>query len=431
MEMERKFKRIAERPFFPSLDYFLEDDEYKLTRLRKQVDNMVYFVGLGSKPIKLKVANLEKAAAVISLSDMSVIDITIDQHELDVFNFDRIFGTLAHELGHFVLKTYGLWFDPPLDIENEIFADLSTFYLGFGKFVLRGFLKGNPIGYLTPKTYILSYVISEYLNGREPDTTALSNSIIAMIDKEKSKCRTKWIKDIRTESDLKAKYKKLSTPVGTTVTIISIIENILKNESASLGQFIKKFNDICLNQAKSVPFACRKAAIAYYAFVNSKVDSFVGGKNLNKFIEILALIEIEKEDKFKNAFLTVKHKCPNCGNIINIPSFNTEEGKRIYHIRCNKCNTQFVIDNDLSQIQSLVQQRISMLNRIVPVCQYDFIIYGTIKSLGDELHSVENKNDYLMSVIAKLREENHTLKMNEKRRKSMNWWHRLWNKRNT
>ena len=62
-EMEKRFKRNTERPFFPSLDYFL-DDKDNLSLLKTQVENMIHFVGLGSMPLVINVEKLQNAAAI-------------------------------------------------------------------------------------------------------------------------------------------------------------------------------------------------------------------------------------------------------------------------------------------------------------------------------------------------------------------------------
>ena len=423
MEMERRFKRNTERPFFPSLDYFLDDDVDRLRRLKTQVENMVHFVGLGSKPIKMKLEKLDGAAAYISLSDMSVVDITIDEDEYKDNNFDRIFGALAHELGHFVLKSHGLWFNQLLDIENEVYADLSTFYLGFGKFVLRGFLVGNPIGYLTPETYIWAYVISEYLCGRAPDRTALPDKIINQINTATAECKTKWIRNVKSEQDLKEEYKKLSIPVGTTFSIFSILENVIKNEATLLGRYINQLSKTCLTEADNSPLDCRKAAIAYYTFLNRNSSSFLAQEHLSKFIEFLALMQIEKFDYVKKVYETVDHKCPYCGTIINNPAFDEKEGKRIFHIRCKKCQTQFVVNNDLPHIQSRIKERVSHINSLVPFYSDEHVVARTIKYLHEKNEKLESQNAALIN-------ENANLKDKIKKWRSLNWWQRLWYKDN-
>lgn len=441
MEMERRFKRNTDRPFYPSLDYFLDDSKDILDLLRAQAENMVHFVGLGNKPIKIKIEKLNNAVAQISLSDLSFIDITIDEDNYNHFKsnrnykFERIFAALAHELGHFILKYNGLWFHGFLDIENEIYADLSMFYLGFGKFVLKGFFDGSRAGYLRPETYAMAYVLSEYLNGKDPDTNLLPENIINLIETAKSNCKTKWIKNIKSEEDMKQEYKKLSIHAGTTCTIMSIYESILNQETTSLGNYIKHLNEICLNKAENTPLNYRKASIAYATFLKNDIHNYLGETNLNKWIEMLSYLEIEQQFKFDIIAANITHKCPYCGATINNPAFKTEEGKRIFHIRCNKCQTQFVVDNNIPRILSQIKKHFKKFNNIVPIYKDGPVILKALESLQEKIVSKDRQIASLGQEMkrlkmseGKLQTEINRLKYDVIKWRSMNWWQRLWHK---
>lgn len=441
MEMERRFQRNTEDPFFPSLDYFLDDSKDILDLLTAQAENMVYFVGLGNKPINIKIKKLKNAVAQISLSDLSFIDITIDEDEYNHFKssrnykFERIFAALAHELGHFILKYNGLWFNGFLDIENEIYADLSTFYLGFGKFVLKGFFDGSRAGYLHPETYAMAYVLSEYLNGKEPDTTLLPAKIITLIESAKSNCKTKWIKNIKSEDDIKKEYKSLSLHAGTTRTIISFFESIFKQETLSLRNYIVHLNEICLNNAENTPLNNRKVSIAYATFLKNDIHNYLGETNLNKWIEMLAFLEIEHNFELDKISANITHRCPNCGATINNPLFKTDEGKRIFHIRCNKCLTQFVVDNNIPRILSHIKNHFEHLNRMVPLYNKGPVIskameykQDKIESKDRQIFSLEQEIKRLKRSEDKLQTEVNTWKYELAKWRSMNWWQRLWHK---
>lgn len=434
VEMEKRFKRNTERPFFPSLDYFIEDEQDRLSLLRRQVENMTYFIGLGNIPNKIKIEKLKDAAAVINLRESSFIDITIDEVVFNNNEFDKIFGTLAHELGHKLLYQSGLYFKGLQDIENEIYADLSTFYLGFGKFVLRGFnIVGDRTksssGYLTPETYIMAYVLTEYLNGRDPDTTALSEDIINMIYRVSPNCKTRWIKKINDENAIKEQYKSLSTPIGTSSTLINLLNVIENHEHLSIRKFINQLNQICLQKADENPLPYRKVAIAYSAFQHKNdVNSFLGEPYLNELLQIVALLIIERKLNLDEVLNSISHRCPNCDNPINNPAFKTKEGKRIFHIKCNKCQTQFVIDNDIYKIKELIQKQIDFINEqtfsIIQVSG-NSVLSKLITSI--QVH--ERKDlDYRNRIVSlERRIDNLVNELSEWR--SMNWWQRLWHRR--
>lgn len=363
-EMEKRFKRNTERPFFPSLDYFL-DDKDNLSLLKTQVENMIHFVGLGSMPLVINVEKLQNAAACINLAEESSVNIAIDEDVLKRNRFDTIFVALAHELGHKVLIRSGLFFTGLMDIENEIYADLSTFYLGFGKFTLRGcnFTEEgikHRYGYLTIETYAMAYVISEYMNGREPDTAALPDDIVALIKDAVSKCQCKWIKNMTNEEVVKSHYKKETSSSGTTTTILEIFNVILEKHASSSCEAMKALNQACLKQENGAPLDCRKNAIALAVYKDlNNSDSIINNHNLDNLLESLAFTITSSGYDINNLMTSLQHKCPHCGTIINNPSFKDANGKRVFHIRCKKCNTVFAVDNNLERLKNLIQEQIN------------------------------------------------------------------------
>ena len=434
-EMEKRFRRNTERPFFPSLNYFLNDDKDKISLLKEQIENMVYFIGLGNMPNKIKVSKLDDAAALINLAETSYIDITIDEDVLKRNDFDNIFGALAHELGHKMLKVKGLFFSTFLEFENEVYADLSTFYLGFGKFVLRGFNivaddTKPKMGYLTPDTYVMAYVISEYLNGREPDTTALNEPIKKMIEKAASQCKTKWLKTVLNEDDLKEQYKSLSLPCGTSSTVIRVIEEILKLEETQVKNFIVPFHKHSLQEANHSPLECRKAAIAFATYQDSSdLDSFLGQKSLDKLIEIATLIILERGSDLDKLLSSIAYKCPICNTPINNPAFKTSSGQRIYHIRCKICNTQFAIDNRLPKLKERIQNQVNLFSSLKPKnIDNNLIITSIVKSLYDSKNFFSRKEQEQGLRIDSLERQNRELKAKIAKWQSMKWWQRLFYK---
>ena len=435
LEMEKRFKRYTEKEkrFFPSLDFFINDDQDKLSRLKTQVDDMIHFVGLGSIPNKIKIEKLNNAAALINLSETSFVDITIDEEVYNHNGFDKIFATLAHELGHKILKNSGLFFNGLLDFENEIYADLSTFYLGFGKFVIRGYNiisdSGSRTGYLTPETYAMAYVISEYLNGHNPDKAALPQKVIELISKAESKCKTKWIKDSLNEEAIKKQYKDFSVPVGTTATILEIFNQINQKELTTVRNYITRLNSTFIQNPNKTPLDYRKIAIANATFQDNKdVNSFLAKPNLDKLVELVAFIISTRNYDLDELLRTIKHKCPNCGIEIINPSFKTEEGKRIFHIRCNKCQTQFVINNNLSEIKELILKHTSSYHK-PSVVNKDGIFNSNSNNNQSENDNYYNDFEDDNSIYLEyLQREVNRLKEKEEKWKSLNWWQRIWYK---
>ena len=435
LEMEKRFKRYTEKEkrFFPSLDYFINEDQDKLSLLKSQVDDMIHFVGLGSIPNKIKIEKLNNAAAIINLSETSFVDITIDE---DVYNnkgFDKIFATLAHELGHKILKKSGLFFNGLLDFENEIYADLSTFYLGFGKFVMTGYNiigeRGIRTGYLTPETYAMAYVISEYLNGHNPDKTALPQKIKNLISTAEVQCKTKWIKDAINEESIKRQYKEFSVPIGTTATILEIFNQIILKEGTIVRDFITRLNNTFIQNSNKTPLDYRKIAITNATFQDNKdITSFLAKSNLDKLVQLIAFIVHNRGYNLDELLRTIKHKCPNCGATINNPSFKTEEGKRVFHIRCNKCQTQFAINNNITEIKDLILRNLPTYKEQTVDKEDEKFSSKTNENKSDSDKQYADFEDDQSIYIEYLQRELNHLKEKEEKWKALNWWQRLWYK---
>lgn len=410
LEMEKHFRRQTERQYFPSLNYFLNEEKDKLRILTEEVENMVYFVGLNNIPVKINLNKLNNAAALINLAESSFIDITIDEEiykQSNNQNYYIIFSALAHELGHFILKRHGIYYTGFMDFENEIYADLSTFYLGFGEFVMEGYKytdNNNTIhqmGYLTPESYAMAFTISEFLNGKKPNAYQFKDYNTAnLIAKAVLRCKTKWIKSISNENDIKEYYKTLCINVGTITLLIDILNNIIDNEKKSIREYINSLNQNFLILADSVPLDYRKIAVVLSTFTDSTFINYSGEKEKSILIQILALIFELKGINIDDYLSSIKHKCPHCGSIINNPSFETNDGKRIYHFRCSKCKTQFAIDNNIPQVKLFIQNQLNTIKR-------DRNIIKNAGFLLDRKKELEEK---------------------EARWKSMNWWQRLWHK---
>ena len=93
---------------------------------------------------------------------------------------DKILAILVHEICHNVLRLYKF---PILSgIENEIYTDLATIYLGLGKYTLNGHRTvktrvenlgfqvnyhktTSKVGYLTDDTYYRAYVLNQLFRG--------------------------------------------------------------------------------------------------------------------------------------------------------------------------------------------------------------------------------------------------------------------------
>lgn len=119
-----------------------------------------------------------------------IISITIGNEAKG--NPDRILAILTHELCHNILRLKN--FPILTGIENEIYTDLATIYLGLGKYTLKGhkFSKTteqkmfnqinyttttSTVGYLTDSTYYRAYIWNQIFR-RYKDYSELPENIV-------------------------------------------------------------------------------------------------------------------------------------------------------------------------------------------------------------------------------------------------------------
>ena len=371
--MEKKFRRHTGDLFFPSLDYTLDliDSGDSLNSLKGEIERMVLFVGLGTMPVKLSVSTLINAAAMINMSNTDCIDITIDRERLKENHFDTIMATVAHELSHKVLYMNDIWFYPPLDFENEIYADLATFYLGFGKFTMINYQRkeGNmemKSGYLTPDTYAMAYVLSEYMNGRVPSTDGLPSHAVEEVNKAIQRCSLKWLCKLDSNNVTKQMFEFACHPLGTASLLLNLLERVVEKGRAEVAKKTKELSDFYYDKT---PMECRKAQMGLRALEldynpNQPMGEALVRHLLNSLLPLMdADIPGVKEVLTDAAQLT--QRCPVCHNMIPLKE---EWAGRSVHTHCHKkitgtngvneeCDSHIIIDNNLGDVCRRLEER--------------------------------------------------------------------------
>lgn len=371
--MEKKFKRHTGELFFPSLNYTLDliESGDKLKSLKTEIENMVLFVGLGTMPVKLSVSKLSNAVAVINISNTQCVDITINENAIDANHLDSIMATVAHELSHKVLFMNNIWFYPPMDFENEIYADLATFYLGFGKFTMINYLRkeGNQTvqtGYLTPDTYAMAYVLSEYMNGRKPSTDGLPEHAAKEVKTAILRCSMNWIARIGDEGAAKEMFEYAHQPLGTASLLLNLLERVVEKGRAQIAEKTQELSEFYYPGDKT-PIGCRKAQMSARALeLGYRPNHPVGGALVESLMDSL-LVLMDAGIPGVNDMLTdasqLKQRCPVCGKTISVKE---EWVGRSVHTHCPKClvkgekkerDIHFVIDNDLKDVYRQLEER--------------------------------------------------------------------------
>ena len=144
-------------------------------------------------------------------------DRNVSIHVSEKFRYDwkATVAILAHEICHKVLFVRGLY--APIEKMNEVYAELTTIYYGFGEIILEGYnAKDHCLGYLTPETYkkinllvcvVCGNIKSDVLNLRDIDP--LADKAVEIWEKETEK-RSVVIDCFRkTESQISEFYRNI------------------------------------------------------------------------------------------------------------------------------------------------------------------------------------------------------------------------------
>lgn len=107
--------------------------------LNYEVNQMMDFIGFRGFRANCELADLPSdTGGQVLLDGRKTGKLNIKIREGLVYDVEAASATLAHELCHKYLEYYGIYF-PHLETMNEIYTDLCTMYVGFGKVILCGY----------------------------------------------------------------------------------------------------------------------------------------------------------------------------------------------------------------------------------------------------------------------------------------------------
>lgn len=173
-DIEKKVMREEFRIYIPTAVADAMVTDYALA---VETRKMLEFVGLFGYELDVTYAKTEEGTCGECQNNGT--EKVVHIHISDSFrnNWKASVAILAHEICHKVLFVKGLY--SPMDITNEVYAELATIYLGFGEIVLDGYqAKEHCLGYLKPNTYkkinllvcvIYGNIKSEVLNLKDID----------------------------------------------------------------------------------------------------------------------------------------------------------------------------------------------------------------------------------------------------------------------
>lgn len=348
-DMEKKFPRREGKNYFPSLDFYLKYFDDREGAIREEANKMIEFAGLGTYRSNVRFSVLDGAAGNIVLNNNMVADITIDENVAK--SIDAVMATLAHEICHKLLHKHGIYYDGFFDKENEVYADLATFYVGFGDLTMKGYkIDNRMMGYLTPETYAMAYVLMTLINKNiEYNIESLPMHARVEIDKAKRKCglsKTNF-RNLSPE-DYNKLYSDTFYEIRKLYEFYDLLRAAIPEIQDSFSFLSKNLSDAFYNfDIKDLEW--HKFSIAFNSYVFLRPD----GENniiLSKLKEqfcpaFFNIYRILSVSNLLSKLNNVERHCPNCGNTVN-----KKLEPREYHLVCPKCKTHFIIDGNLDKI---------------------------------------------------------------------------------
>lgn len=337
LAIEKKAPLKDFRIFLPSvITETIVPDRILVEEARK----MMEFVGLFGYTIDVTYAKTAEGTGGDCQNNGT--DKVLHVHVSDTFrdNWKASVAVLAHEICHKVLFVRGLY--SPIEIMNEVYAELATIYFGFGELVLEGYqARDHCLGYLKPDTYkkinllvcvVCGNIKSGVLNLHDLDP--LADEAIAIWEKEEDK-RSLLIDCFKnTEKQIAEYYRN--------ICLLSHIQEILKEDiKKEFIRWDKLYFEDFIN-TKFTPMEAFLFIYDNYCAIDFQND-FLSGLNEAVNDSIYALLSkyqergnlelkndftcpvcgTSRENKYNKKGLSVQ-KCPNpkCGKHL---TFNTED----------------------------------------------------------------------------------------------------------
>lgn len=396
--MENKFPRREEKNYFPSLDFYLKYFDDKESAIREEANRMIEFAGLGTYRSNVKFEELDGAAGNILLNSNMVAEITIDEDIAK--NIDSVMATLAHEICHKVLYKHGIYFDQFLKEENEVYADLATFYLGFGDLTMKGYKVGNNYsGYLSPDTYAMAYVLMTVINqGVDYNIKGLPPHAQSEIEKASKECKivkTKFAK--LNKENYNEIFSQTFFEIKELFGLYDLLTAALPHMREAMTYLSKNVSDAFYNfEIKDLEW--HKFNIAYHAFlfVIAEVnDNYVLNLYREKFgTSFLYIYDAISSDNSLKKIENFTRHCPNCGSPIN-----KQLEPREYHLVCPHCKTHFTIDGDIKTILKYIEKLDTERKKQELIKEENVRLKDENKKLNDELSEL---NDELLELNKEL-----------------------------
>lgn len=305
-DIEKKAARDSFRIYIPTkvADTAIIDDSV----LAEEARRMLEFVGLYGYELDVTYAKTGDGVGGDCMNNSAERSVHI--HVSDAFsrNWKATVAVLAHEICHKVLFVKGLY--SPIEMMNEVYAELATIYFGFGELILSGYqAKDHCLGYLKPDTYkkinllicvICGNIRSDVLKLQDIDPLADEAIAIWEKDDDKHALLTNCFKNA--EKQLAEYYRNL-------VLLGQVVEKLRKDVKTEFDNMDKTYyHDI---------IEIKHTTIETFMFVYDKYCEHdfrnVHTEALNEAVSDALYALISKCREHDYVELTYNFTCPVCG----------------------------------------------------------------------------------------------------------------------
>lgn len=325
--------------------------------LNREANKMLHFVGLTQCVPTCKFDSIEDGYAGYTINNHSIKEISIVVNNKYKGKYTACRAILAHEICHKVIFLNGIDFKYPVPKEFvEIYTDLCTIYIGFGKLILDGYIDSKSdtlkMGYLKVDMYRQTFNIIAKATGKyQIDGNIHTNdpyldealSIWSSVDSAKSSLREGFLNAEKRIAEMNRNILMLHQILDQVYSIHGELFRKSSNDAENLGIFANELGkkpitlfsmiyETVLEKQKEVNEAFTVAETEIYNLIMALTDEY-------KEIDLGAL-----------SYETLK--CPNCG----FESKTTIEDRDTI-IRCPSCKIYFRFCNSHLNITKMRKLR--------------------------------------------------------------------------
>lgn len=384
-DMEPRLPHRDFKLYYPTLRFFINNDDDYAQTCQIEAENMINFAGLVGYTPAINFKSMEGAAGNINLNGSHQVQINLDESLRD--DFQGVMATLAHEISHKVLYNSNLYYtDSLMKMENEVLADLATFYLGFGNLMMSGFYRktGNQEhkrGYLTPRTYGIAYIISCKMNGVDSPAPGLPEHAKKAIAEASIFFPKDFFFERLDESSINESFVAAAKSASLTIQKLDNLMELLKQQRSSIINYEEKLNKLFYNNpflSAKTPQATPYMALAARHLLMKDCDLFKQkrldekmGMELDTIIHDMAF-QLEQKGVKQAEIESKLFTCPFCGFVSK--GNRTEE--KAYHLICPSCKSHFVVNVNQKAAEHKINSSLTSEVEETPVINTEYVYIG-------------------------------------------------------